>query len=546
MRSYLNRLNASVDPSVKQPDLVVQRWAQAIAWCCLETTYRPAAATREAALKLLESELDGEGEDAELQPADCLTYLEQRLRLIQTLEPGDKLRLTLDPLAEYLAGLYVVANCGNWPEFLDAVANRLNQTIEDPASIRGFLLAVRDCCFAQRGNGEILDFVPDALAKLAGLDPAALEQARRQLRVRRLANNLVLPDAADRAYAAGELAKLGQEASAAIPALKKRLDRSDEELAVRRQVLQTLVAVGWEAEQCFKLLENEQETLSLRCLAAGLLKQQTGLDRPVPDPIVEWRDGEQLLRLEFIPVEVEDLGEGVTLELMQIPSGSFVMGSPNNELGSRSNERPQRCVNMEPFWMGRYPITQSQWRIVAGWELVERHLDPEPSTFKGDRLPVESISWHSAVEFCARLSRQTGRDYRLPSEAEWEYACRAGTTTAYHVGEQLTSDFANIDRVVNQTTPVGLFGVANNWGLYDMHGNVLDRCADPWHKSYQGAPEDSHVWIELADTDHYIIRGGSWYNSVRDCRSAYRDYVNPNYIYSIIGLRVLCGSEIIK
>jgi formylglycine-generating enzyme required for sulfatase activity len=129
----------------------------------------------------------------------------------------------------------------------------------------------------------------------------------------------------------------------------------------------------------------------------------------------------------------QDLGEGVELTLMLIPSGEFLMGAPETEPESQPSECPQHLVRVAQFFMGRYPVTQEQWRVVAGYEKVARELQSDPSNFKGDKLPVEQVSWEDAEEFCQRLSAKTLKDYRLPSEAQWEYACRAGTTTPFHL-----------------------------------------------------------------------------------------------------------------
>ncbi|TAF50831.1 MAG: tetratricopeptide repeat protein, partial [Oscillatoriales cyanobacterium] len=186
----------------------------------------------------------------------------------------------------------------------------------------------------------------------------------------------------------------------------------------------------------------------------------------------------------------EDLGNGVKLEMVHIPASSFMMGSPSGE-GSDS-ERPQHQVTFaQPFYLGKYAITQEQWQAVMG---------NNPSGFKGEKRPVENVSWNDAVSFCQKLSEKTGKTYRLPSEAEWEYACRAGTTTAFHFGETITPDLVNYDGnnpygsapkglYRQETTPVGSFP-PNGFGLYDMHGNVWEWCADPWHGSYNGAPSD--------------------------------------------------------
>ncbi|MBW4674920.1 MAG: SUMF1/EgtB/PvdO family nonheme iron enzyme [Desmonostoc geniculatum HA4340-LM1] len=251
----------------------------------------------------------------------------------------------------------------------------------------------------------------------------------------------------------------------------------------------------------------------------------------------------------------EYLGDGVSLEMMLIPGDKFMMGSPPNEAERYGDESPQHEVTVPPFFMGKFPVTQVQWRAVAGLPQVNRELDTEPSNFKGDDLPVEQISWYEAVEFCDRLSRYTDRYYRLPSEAEWEYACRAGTTTPFNFGETITSNLANYyaestygdapkGKPQNKTTPVGKFNVANAFGLYDMHGNVWEWCADPWHGNYEGAPLDGSAWISEIDNDnHYrLLRGGSWYNGPRDCRSAYRPYNDPDDCYNNVGFRVVVSA----
>jgi formylglycine-generating enzyme required for sulfatase activity/DNA-binding CsgD family transcriptional regulator len=251
---------------------------------------------------------------------------------------------------------------------------------------------------------------------------------------------------------------------------------------------------------------------------------------------------------------VEDLGNGVELEMASIPAGTFVMGSPNGEEGRRGSEGPQHEVTFaNSYFIAKYPIIQAQWRVVAAMPQVERELAPDPSNFKGDNRPVEKISWLDAVEFCARLSQHTGRDYRLPSEAEWEYACRAGTTTPFHFGETITSDLANYRANVTygsgpkgkyreQTTEVASFP-ANSFGLYDMHGNVWEWCQDWWHETYEGAPNDGSAWLAHEDTDEEkrVLRGGSWYGDPEFCRSAYRFGVAPGLIGNDVGFRVVCG-----
>jgi formylglycine-generating enzyme required for sulfatase activity len=248
------------------------------------------------------------------------------------------------------------------------------------------------------------------------------------------------------------------------------------------------------------------------------------------------------------------LGNGVILDMIAIPSGNFVMGSPDSEEGRSNTESPQHSVTITPFYMGKFTVTQAQWRSVAVLPQVSLALNPDPSFFKGKNFPVESITWDEAVEFCARLSLKTGRNYRLPSEAEWEYACRAGTTTPFHVGKTITSDLANYDGVIfsyssgsqgiyrKKTTLVGSFQVANAFGLYDMHGNVWEWCADSWHTHYHGAPSDGKAWTNNSDNRYRLLRGGSWSGNLGSCRSASRGIDVPGGKSSRIGFRVACTS----
>ncbi len=251
---------------------------------------------------------------------------------------------------------------------------------------------------------------------------------------------------------------------------------------------------------------------------------------------------------EFFP---EDLGGGVMLEMVSIPGGTFGMGSPNSESGRYDSESPQHWVTVQPFFMGKYAVTQAQWKAVAALPKVNCDLNPDPSRFKGANRPVENVSWDDAIEFCARLSKKTGRDYRLPSEAEWEYACRAGTTTPFHFGETITTDLANYDGkhtyasapkgvYRRQTTDVGSFP-PNTFGLYDMHGNVWEWCADPWHANYSGAPSDGSVWSSGGNENrrYRLQRGGSWYVYPRNCRAAFRDWVGPDFRIGNIGFRAV-------
>ena len=235
----------------------------------------------------------------------------------------------------------------------------------------------------------------------------------------------------------------------------------------------------------------------------------------------------------------EGLSEGVSLEVVEIPVGGFIMGSPAGE--GREDERPPHLVIVGSFEMGKYPVTQDQWRAVAGFPKVERDLNPDPSIYKGGNRPVEQVSWDEAIEFCQRLSQQTGREYRLPSEAQWEYACRAGTTTQFHYGETISSDLANCESHYNRTTEVSKFS-ANAFGLYDMHGNVWEWCLDHWHDNYDGAPTEGIAWIEGGDSDPRVLRGGAWFSLLINCRSAVRYRASRGYRDGRVGFRVVCAA----
>jgi len=252
----------------------------------------------------------------------------------------------------------------------------------------------------------------------------------------------------------------------------------------------------------------------------------------------------------------EDLGNDITLEMVAIPGGTFLMGSSPNEEYSFDDEYPQHQVTVPPFFMGKYPITQAQWKEVASRTdlKVKQDLDLKPAHFKdhpdSDSRPVEQVNWYDAVEFCARLSKlKEGREYRLPSEAEWEYACRAGTTTPFYFGETITGELANYrssetyadepnGEYRNETTPVGQFP-PNAFGLYDMHGNVWEWCADTWHDNY-GAPTDGSAWIENGNDNRSPLRGGSWFSNPYDCRSAYRTYYDRRDYITCYSFRVVC------
>ncbi|PSB04249.1 bifunctional serine/threonine-protein kinase/formylglycine-generating enzyme family protein [Merismopedia glauca] len=235
--------------------------------------------------------------------------------------------------------------------------------------------------------------------------------------------------------------------------------------------------------------------------------------------------------------------DGISLDMVAIPGGTFMMGSHQSEKGHKDCESPQHQVTVPPFYMGKYPVTQAQYKAVMG---------KNPSYFRGDKKPVTDVSWDDAKKFCAKLSQKTGKNYRLPSEAEWEYACRAGTTTSWHFGNIITPKVANYktseDVDHQHTTDVGNVGSfpANAFGLYDMHGNVWEWCADPWHDSYNGAPSDGSVWEQDGSGKCSIVRGGASHKGSWDCRSANRYNNSGGFFWlrgnSYIGFRVVLSS----
>jgi formylglycine-generating enzyme required for sulfatase activity len=304
--------------------------------------------------------------------------------------------------------------------------------------------------------------------------------------------------------------------------------------------------------------------------------------------VLRWQSRTQVFRERL---------DGLELAMVRIPAGAFLMGSPPEEPERQESEGPQHRVELEEFLMGQTPITQAQWREVAQWQPLPgeswgRELDPEPSFFQkrsnpkaqryerygegrfallegetdSDQRPVDNVSWLDAIEFCQRLSRRTGRTYTLPSEAQWEYACRAGSITPFHFGATITPELANYDGNYTygegpkgahrlQTTPVGMFP-ANPWGLHDMHGNVWEWCLDQWHGSYEGAPSDGSAWENTSgespmattkegrDTSgeekSRLLRGGSWFYYPRICRSACRYHFLPGSACDLVGFRVVC------
>jgi formylglycine-generating enzyme required for sulfatase activity len=604
MLSYLNQLNRTIEPANQRDRLQVQREAQAIAWECLKQTYRPTAAPREAiiqALQEIHSAADPRATDAAC--SDSLKYLENRLRVMQTLEPGDKLRIVLDPLAEYLAAICLVDRSRTaadpeafWQQFFTSIDPILQHSNDPPEAIQGFLLAVRDCCLVKHKEARIPAGVPEELARRAGLDPAVLRQEEENRRIRLLISELSAPELEYRIRAATDLGQRGIVARSAAPNLIAMLENRNQEIAARQATAHALAKLGEGAKpllnlltdptddwavrrsaaealgrmkagnaELLQVLESEDQPLPVRQGAAralSLIGAASG--QPVPMLIVELNAGQILTQVKSIPVWKETLANDLTLDLVNIPGGDFLMGSPPDEVGrdwyqysypelTGVDVEAQHCVTVPAFSMSQFPITQAQWRFVASLPRIDRDLTPDPASFKGDNRPIEVVSWREAMEFCDRLSQHTGKPYRLPSEAEWEYACRAGTTAPFHFGPTLSTEIANYNgdytygdgnKGVNrkQTTEVGSFGVVNAFGLSDMHGNVWEWCLDHWHPSHEGAPTDGSAWV-TGGNDHYrVLRGGSWYYVPGCCRSANRGRNTPDDQYHLIGFRVVCVS----
>ena len=303
-----------------------------------------------------------------------------------------------------------------------------------------------------------------------------------------------------------------------------------------------------------RILVRQPESLpSLPQLTRAFTFQTATVDR---SGVVTLRDSEAQ---EYI----EDLGNGLNLRMVAIRGGTFLMGQTEaekiqllKEYGEQNyqtyldEELPRHEVTIPDFFMGIFTVTQAQYQALMG---------ENPSTFRGEDRPVETVSWDESVAFCDRLSTQTGRNYRLPTEAEWEYACRAGTTTPFAFGDMITPELANYDWKSSyngsptrssdprETQPVGSYP-ANAWGLYDMHGNVWEWCLDHWHSNYADKPEElkqdgSTAWLSSDESKNRLLRGGSWADYAEACRSAYRARYAPDIRRSSYGFRVVCRAS---
>jgi formylglycine-generating enzyme required for sulfatase activity len=303
-----------------------------------------------------------------------------------------------------------------------------------------------------------------------------------------------------------------------------RLEKRLGEVGYEQFVRAFLLHGGCSPEQVEEVIDNKNNGPLLRRIRAVRQRRETTLRRlrrntvPLPEGTCP-------------PTISITLADDIDLEFVLVPAGEFLMGSPDAE--KNPTEAPRQLVRIpRPLYMGRFPVTQAQWTAVAG---------KNPSRHRGDpKLPVDQVSWFDCQEFCERLCQRHGRAFRLPSEAEWEYACRAGTTTKFAFGDMLSPAQANFTPYAARfgpppadenafiqemelatesaeaiggrsakPTPVGSYP-PNAWGIYDMHGNVDEWCEDVWHPDYEGAPADGSAWLDGEDKEPFRVMRGGW------------------------------------
>jgi formylglycine-generating enzyme required for sulfatase activity/cation transport regulator ChaB len=585
MLEYLCRLNReeSIDHSMRRDNDDVKQAAKRVAWECLKDTYRPSDARYPEVLAAL---ADGEAAD---EAKAWLNYLKKPLGLIQISPAETTVKIILDPVAEYLAALHLTEHCqqedpeNRWQQFFETI----DADLENLPAMRGFLLAVRNCCEKERKH--LPAGVLAGLNERAEFDPEAQKAALRRQRINRYIDMLEDDEASILIQTIQNLGNEGYAAQKAVPDLLKLLRSPDQSVEVRIEALNALMAIQPDQAVTRHILQdvlaNRSETDAPEVRAAaikGLLQIKADADGLVPrlqsyfnDPsevgLVRVQAGEGLRQLgelqKLLVVQVLDkynqdiqlvnppktqtisLSEDVALTLVYIPGGRFLMGSPEGE--GYSFEKPQHEVTIEPFWLGQFPVTQTQHEAGVG---------RNPAAFRiGGSHPVETVSWRDAVTYCQKLTELTKLEFRLPSEAEWEYACRAGTTTSFHTGPTITTDLANYRGTDwdyggqiysgaygpgphgifrQQTTPVGQFP-PNAFGLYDMHGNVWEWCADHYHESYEGASTNNAPWLSSDEGSLRLLRGGVWNYPPDLCRSAYRNRSSPDGRNGKFGFRVV-------
>jgi len=305
-------------------------------------------------------------------------------------------------------------------------------------------------------------------------------------------------------------------------------------LKVRKEERPNSVREWWQSKPDKAEAEHKrQEELERQRLEAEIRRQiQAEAEHKRQEELERQRRERERLEAERKRPYTETLPSGIQLEMIAIPAGSFMMGGTDND-----DEKPPHQVKLNVFHIGKYPVTQEQYQAVMG---------NNPSHFKkGGKYPVEQVSWDDAQAFCQKLSKMTGKTYRLPSEAQWEYACRAGTQTRYYFGdnENQLKEYAWYDANSNSQTQLVGQKKPNKWGLYDMLGNVWEWCEDDWHSNYNGAPTDGRAWIDndnRSQSSYRIIRGGSWLEGSRGCSCFWRNSSFPARRNSFIGFRLVC------
>jgi len=303
----------------------------------------------------------------------------------------------------------------------------------------------------------------------------------------------------------------------------------DSSFKVREEATAKLIGMG---PKIYLLIETklQDKTLDLE----GVARIKTVLAQITPPHDAEEAARRQDVAAKSLGVTREttlDLGNKVTMKLALIPAGKFMMGSPDGEQDRTKDEGPQREVTIsKPFYMGIYHVTQEQYEQVMG---------KNPSKFKGAQNPVEMVSWDEAVEFCKKLSQKTGKTVSLPTEAQWEYACRAGSKTRFSYGDDedysKLGDYAWYSKNSDGKTHAVGQKKPNAWGLYDMHGNVWGWCSD-WYASYENAVTTNPTG-PLHGSER-AVRGGIWTCEPLVCRSAHRCGISPNSQQSSLGFRV--------
>jgi formylglycine-generating enzyme required for sulfatase activity len=422
-----------------------------------------------------------------------------------------------------------------------------------PASVTGLLDRLRAAPAidgAQRAETEAVE------KERAG---QAAREAARELAARKLAQ--VQAEAAAKAQLDRQRREQERVAKAAAEAA-----RAARKEALRQQLLERRAA---EAEKArLEREEGQRKLAQARAAAAYVAEQkrarleeaaraQAVLTQLIPTPSSPVADTEGVLRDRFLG------GDAKGPELVLLPTGRFQMGSPEHErkiameagsqAGWLARELPQHWVGIDkPIAMGRYPVTVGEWRVFVastGWRSSGETDWDAPGFAQTDRHPVVGVNWFDAIRYVRWLSEATGKSYRLPSESEWEYACRAGTKTAFSFGDTIATDQANYDgnftynggprgEYRRGTTPVGMFA-ANPWGLFDMHGNVWEWVQDVVHDNYDGAPLDGSAWEEGGDQARRILRGGSWLYNPRYLRSALRNGFSAALSNDIVGFRIV-------